>query len=482
MSGDKKELCGVFGIWGHGEAANLAYLGLYGQQHRGQESAGITSTDGRQLYTHRAMGLVADIFSREHLEKLPGSAAIGHVRYATSGHSDLQSAQPIPVGCWRGQVAVAHNGNLVNAVELRKHLERRGAIFAGSSDSEVFVHLMAKNSDPSWETALIATLSQVRGAYSLVVLTPQQLLAVRDPLGYRPLILGDLDGSPIVCSESCALNLIGARFVREVLPGELLVIDDRGVTSRRPFVEHTSAHCIFEFIYFARPDSFMFGESVHRVRRSLGRELAIEAPAEADMVVPVPDSGVWAAMGYAAESGIPFEMGLIRNHYVGRTFIEPESSIRDFGVKIKLNPVREVIGGKRLVVIDDSIVRGTTSRKLVRLLKSAGAAEVHLRISAPPTRWPCYYGIDIPTRSELIAARLSVDEIRAYIGADSLGYLSLEGLMKCVHPREHHFCKACFDGAYRQEGEPAADERHREASGAARAASRESDLMAPVRT
>jgi len=441
--------CGVFGIYGHGEAANLAYLGIHALQHRGQESAGIAALDGKKLAVHKGMGLVADVFSaKDTLSKLPGSAAIGHTRYSTAGQSVIENAQPMVARLSPGQVAVAHNGNLVNAEELRAELAAEGALFQGSSDTEVLVHLIARERGGSTVERVQRALARVRGAWSLLCLTDEGLLAGRDPLGFRPLILGRLRGAWVFASETCALDLIEAEYIRELEPGELVVVDGTGLRTLRKQEPQRSGQCIFELIYFARPDSTVFGRSVYETRKALGRKLAQECPAEADVVVPVPDSGVPAALGYAAATGLPYDLGLIRSHYVGRTFIEPSQSIRHFGVKLKLNPVHSVVRGKRVVVVDDSIVRGTTSRKIVKMIRDAGAREVHVRISAPPTRWPCYYGIDTPVRSELIASSHNNEEIARYITADSLGYLSMEGTHAAVHAQDRTFCNACFTGEY----------------------------------
>ncbi len=443
-----KDECGVFGIFNHPEAANMTYLGLYALQHRGQESAGIAASDGEQVRVSRAMGYVADTFDGNSLAALPGPIAIGHVRYSTAGESRLSNAQPILIECAHGQIAIGHNGNLVNAGELRELLVKQGSIFQSSTDTEVVLHLYARSRGATVEDAIVESVSQVQGAFSLVMMTKDRLIAVRDPHGFRPLALGRLDDAYVVCSETCAMDLIGATYVRDVEPGELLVIDKHGPTSFKPFPPAPLAHCVFEHVYFARPDSYVFGRSVNEVRTNLGRVLAVEQPAHADVVVPLPDSGVCAAMGFAEESGIPLRMGLIRNHYVGRTFIQPQSSIRHFGVKVKLNPVRSILEGRRVVLVDDSIVRGTTSRKIVRMVRAAGAREVHVRISCPPTISPCFYGIDTPRRSELIAATHSLAEIRDFLEADSLGYLSLEGLMTSVGSDRQHYCSSCYTGVY----------------------------------
>ncbi len=443
------EECGIFGIYNHQEASNLTYLGLYALQHRGQEACGIVSSDGHDLHAHKGMGLVADVFGNQEIfKKLPGRSAIGHVRYSTTGSSVLKNVQPIMVNYSRGSIAVSHNGNLVNAQRIKDELEAWGSIFQTTMDTEIIIHLLATSKANSLLDRLTDALSQVTGAYSLLFLTESRMIAARDPQGFRPLCLGRLGSAYVVASESCALDLIEATFIREIEPGEIVEITASGMTSYFPLKKTTPCPCIFEFVYFARPDSCIFGKNVYSVRKELGRQLAREHRVEADIVIPVPDSGVPAAMGYAEESGINFELGLIRNHYVGRTFIEPQQSIRHFGVKIKLNPVRELLEGKRVVVIDDSIVRGTTSRKIVKMVRNAGAREVHMVISSPPTSYPCYYGIDTPNRKELISASHTLEEIRRYITADSLGYLSEEGLLKAVGTGNTGYCKACFSGAY----------------------------------
>jgi amidophosphoribosyltransferase len=443
-----KDECGVFGIFGNPEAANLTYLGLYALQHRGQESAGIVSADGEKMHASRAMGHVADAFDETALSSLPGHLAIGHTRYSTAGESRLENAQPFLIECAHGQIAVGHNGNLVNARELRDELVQSGSIFATSSDTEVVLHLYARSKAASVEDALIESIAQLQGAYSLVLLTKNRLIAARDPHGFRPLALGRLGDSWIVCSETCAMDLIGATYVRDVEPGEVLIISDGGLRSMKPFPPLPLAHCVFEHVYFARPDSYVFGRSVNEVRTEFGRILAREAPAEADVVVPIPDSGVCAAIGFAEEAHLPLQMGLIRNHYVGRTFIQPQQSIRHFGVKVKLNPVRSILEGKRVVLVDDSIVRGTTSRKIVKMIKAAGAREVHLRISCPPTVSPCFYGVDTPSRAELIGATHTIDEICKYVEADSLAYLSLDGLRSAVGTEQKSYCTSCYTGVY----------------------------------
>lgn len=441
------EECGVFGIYGHPDAANLTYLGLYALQHRGQESAGIVSSDGKKLYGQKAMGLVADIFVEERIKKLLGYAAIGHNRYSTTGESIAVNIQPILVNFALGTLAIAHNGNLVNAGILKDELEAYGSIFQSTMDSEVIIHLIAQSRMATMHERIVDALSHVQGSYSLLLITENELIAVRDPHGFRPLSLAELDGAYVVASETCAFDLIEATYIREIAPGEMVVINSKGIQSSFPFKKADPSHCIFEFIYFARPDSMVFGQNVYSIRKEFGRQLARETNVAADVVIPVPDSGVPAALGYAEEAGIPFDTGLIRNHYVGRTFIEPRQSIRHFGVKIKLNPVRDALKGKRVVVVDDSIVRGTTSKKIIKMIRNAGATEIHMRISSPPTSYPCFYGIDTPTRQELIASSHSIEEIRKYITADTLGYISMDGIQKVV-PYRMNYCAACFDGAY----------------------------------
>ena len=453
------EECGVVGIFGHPEAATLAYLSLYALQHRGQESAGIVAANGQVLIAHRGMGHVAEIFDQDMLARLEGPLAIGHNRYSTTGSTVLKNCQPFVVEWAQGALAIAHNGNLVNADTLRARLETRGAIFQSTSDTEVIIHLIAQSSETTLIGRIVEALGQVRGAYSLVFLTPDRLIAARDPSGFRPLVLGRVGETVAITSETCALDLIGATYEREILPGEIVTVSERGVESTRPLPTAERHHCVFEYVYFARPDSQIFGRNVYEVRKELGRQLARESHVPADIVIPVPDSGVPAAIGYAEEAGLPFEMGLIRNHYVGRTFIEPTNSIRHFGVKVKLNALREVLAGKRVIVVDDSIVRGTTSRKLVAMLRQAGALEVHMRISSPPTTDPCFYGIDTPTREELIASSHSIEGIRDYLGADSLAYLSLAGLFAFNGGRREGFCDACFTGRYPVALEEAAHSR-----------------------
>ena len=440
--------CGVFGIFDHPEAAKLTYLGLYALQHRGQEAAGIASSDGTDVYAHKSLGHVQEIFTPAVIAHLPGSAAIGHTRYSTAGDNTVMNAQPVVIDCNKGKLALGHNGNLTNAIEVRRRLEHRGSIFQSTSDTEVIVHLIARSAARNLPGAIADALSQVEGAYSLVMLTRDEMYAIRDPRGFRPLNLGRIGGTWVVASETCAFDLIDAEYVREIEPGEMLRISRSGVESIRFAPEKPHQYCIFEHVYFSRPDSVIFGRPVNQSRERLGRLLAREHPVEADIVTPVPDSGVPAAIGFAADSGIPFRMALIRNHYIGRTFIEPEQAIRDFGVKLKLNPVRRMIEGQRVVLVDDSIVRGTTSRKIVRLVREAGAAEVHVRISCPPTISPCYYGVDTPRRDELIASAHNVEEIRQYLSADSLGYLSLESLRLAVEDTEGKFCTSCYTGSY----------------------------------
>ena len=440
--------CGVVGVYGHPDAANLVYLGLYALQHRGQESAGIAASSNGKMHLEVGMGLVADVFSDARLKKLPGNIAVGHNRYSTTGVSKVKNAQPCLIEYSGGTMAMGHNGNLVNASEIRKELGAAGAIFQSTNDSEVIVHLMAQSRRNSFVDRAVAALSQVKGAYSIVLMSENELVAARDPQGFRPLCLGKLDGAYIVASESCVMDLVEAEFIREIEPGELILINQFGVKSFYPFQKAPTKQCVFEHIYFSRPDSYLFGHSVYSTRKLMGKALAREKPVEADVVVPVPDSGVISAMGYSEETKIPFQMGLIRNHYVGRTFIEPQSQIRNFGVKVKLNAVKPVIEGKRVIIIDDSIVRGTTSKKIVRMLREVGAREVHVRISSPPTTHSCFYGIDTPTKGELIASNMDIDQTCEYLGADSLHYISLEKMLEIFGEQKDDFCAACFDGRY----------------------------------
>ncbi|MGD0948781.1 MAG: amidophosphoribosyltransferase [Candidatus Binatia bacterium] len=444
-----REQCGIVGVFGHPEAANLVYLSLYALQHRGQEAAGIVSAKDGVFISHRDLGLVADVFSEDIIRNLEGSAAIGHNRYSTTGQTLLKNTQPFVVEYGGGGLAVAHNGNLTNAAEIRERLQDRGAIFQSTVDTEVLIHLIAASRGERTIDRIIDALLEVRGSYSLLFLTPNALVAARDPNGFRPLVLGRIKDAVIVTSETCALDLIGATYEREIEPGEVLRVSAAGVESFHPFSPAPTTRCVFEYIYFARPDSRVFGRSVYEVRKQLGRQLAREQPAEADMVIPVPDSGVPAALGFAEYAGLPFEMGLIRNHYVGRTFIEPQEAIRHFGVRVKLNAQADVLRDKRVVVVDDSIVRGTTSQKIVNMVRNAGAREVHMRISSPPTISSCFYGVDTPTKQELIASSNPVEGIRQFITADSLGFLSERGLYSFLQPADRDgFCAACFTGRY----------------------------------
>ncbi len=451
MGGENvKDHCGVFGIFNHPEAARMTYLGLFALQHRGEEAAGICSSDGATLHLEKGMGLVGEVFDEPRISRLVGSNAIGHTRYSTTGSSSLVNAQPYKVDYSRGQVAIAHNGNLVNAQVLRAELEAYGSIFGSTTDSEIFIHLMAKPTYRSTEESVVDSIKRVEGAFSVVMLNEHQLFAVRDPHGFRPLCLGKLGAGYVVASETCAFDLTGADFVREVNPGEVLVIDAKGLRSYYPFEDQNKpkAHCIFEHVYFARPDSMVFGDNVAVTRERMGRNLAKEHPADADLVIPVPDSGNFAAAGYARESGIPLGHGFTRNHYIGRTFISPTESARAIKVKIKLNPIREMIEGKRVVVVDDSIVRGNTARSRVALLRRAGAKEVHMRISCPPHISPCYYGIDFPSKAELLACNMNMEEIKKYLDVDSLGYLSVEGMLASASREKSDYCAACFTGKY----------------------------------
>lgn len=443
------EECGVFGIINHPEAAHLTYLGLYALQHRGQEGAGIVSSDGSAFYLEKGMGLVAEVFREEQLRKLPGHMAIGHNRYSTTGESHLKNVQPLHISYALGNLALAHNGNLVNAHLLRSELEAYGAIFQSTSDSEVIIHLIAHSREKDLRDRIIEALQRVRGAYSLAILSDDGIYGIRDPYGFRPLCLGRLGDSWVLASESVAFDLIRAEFVRDIAPGELLFIDRQGnLTSSHPFPNVPRAACIFEHIYFARPDSKVYGLGVYSMRRRLGRQLAVESPVDADLVIPVPDSGVAIALGYAEGTGIPFEEGLVRSHYIGRTFIEPQQVIRDFGVKLKLNAVREVLAGRRVVVVDDSIVRGTTSRKIIGMIREAGAREVHVRIGSPPIISPCFYGIDTPTRQELIGATHTLEQVREYITADSLKHITVEGMLNVFKEDSDGYCTACFTEDY----------------------------------
>ena len=447
-----KEYCGLFGIYNNKQAAWLTYLGLYAQQHRGQEACGIVTNNRGTLSLHKGMGLVSDVFNETVLNKLKGASACGHVRYSTTGSSILKNAQPLLIDFAKGSICIAHNGNLVNSVELRQHLEATGSIFQTTTDSEIIIHLMARGKSRNLDESLLYALQRIRGAYSLILMDKNNLIGVRDHWGFRPLALGKLGNSWCLASETCAFDLIGAKFIRAVEPGEVVFINDSGIRSIRPKewrAGHRHAHCIFEHVYFSRPDSVVFGETVHTVRRKLGAQLAREFPVRADFVVPVPDSGFSAALGYAQESGIPLEMGIIRNHYVGRTFIQPAQDTRDLGVRVKFNLLKDVLRGKRIIIVDDSIVRGTTSKIRVRNLRKAGVKEVHLMISCPPHRFPCYYGIDFHKASELIANKYpSVEKIREYLEVDSLGYLSLEGMLKCLKYNKSDYCTACWSGKY----------------------------------
>ncbi|MDX8387716.1 MAG: amidophosphoribosyltransferase [Ghiorsea sp.] len=444
-----RDECGVFGVLNHPEAANLTYLGLYALQHRGQESTGIVSTDGKNFNNHRGMGLVSDVYQKEDIDKLEGNSAIGHVRYSTAGDLGLRNCQPFMYQYAHGGIAMCHNGNIVNAEALRHELELAGSIFQSTSDTEVIIHLLAQSKGKSTRERLSEAAQRLEGGFSVLVMTETRLFGLRDPNGIRPLVLGKLDGSWVMASETCAFDLVGADYVRDVEPGELVVIDDDGgIRSFSPFANPSPRFCVFEYVYFARPDSNLEGVNVYQARYDIGVELAKESKVEADLVIPVPDSGVPPAMGFANQAGIPFQMGLIRNHYVGRTFIEPKQSIRNFGVKLKLNPNREMIEGKRVVLVDDSIVRGTTSRKIVEMVRAAGAAEIHMRISSPPTKNSCFYGINTPDSEELMANRMNLDEMCKAIGADSLAFVSNDGLFKAIgKPRESH-CDACFSGDY----------------------------------
>jgi amidophosphoribosyltransferase len=443
-----KEECGIFGIYGHAEASTLTQLGLFALQHRGQEACGIVSSDGSELHQFRSIGLVADVLNEDVLEKLKGASAIGHTRYSTAGKSTIKEVQPFSVTCQHGRIAICHNGNLPFAAQKRDELERAGAIFSSTSDTETILHSIARCAAPNAIEAVKKVMRETEGAFSLLFLTPDALIAVRDARGFRPLVLGKLKDAWCVASETCAFDLIDAEYVREIEAGEMLVISEKGLTSLRPFEEKQKSVCAFEHVYFSRPDSIIFGKSVNQSRHQMGKQLAIEQPADADVIVPVPDSGVAAAIGYARQSGINYRQAIIRNHYVGRTFIEPSQSIRSFGVRLKLNPIRDLIKDRRIVLVDDSIVRGTTSKKIVQMVREAGAREVHMRISCPPTISPCYYGVDTPRKADLIAAQMSVEEVCRYIEADSLGYLSMEGMLKAIGFEENSACVACWNGKY----------------------------------
>ena len=453
-----KHYCGVFGIYNHPKAAELTYFGLYALQHRGQESAGIVTCDGDKFRSQLGMGLVSQVFKGDTLEKLPGTMAVGHTRYSTTGSSELRNAQPLTMDCKRGQIAIAHNGNLTNAAQLRDELESRGSIFQTTVDSEIILHLLAQPPESSDTNTLISTVRRIEGAFSLVIMTENELIGVRDPHGFRPLSIGKVGESWVLASETCAFDLIQAQFVRDVEPGEIVIINEKGLISVKAFPkEQRKAFCIFEFVYFARPDSRISSRSVYKVRVEMGRQLAREYPIQADIVVPVPDSGNCAALGYSLESGIPFEMAFVRNHYVGRSFLQPSQLIRDFNVRVKLNLVEELVRGKRVIIVDDSIVRGTTSKTRVNSLKEAGAKEVHLLVSCPPHTHPCVYGIDFPDRTKLMAANHSIDEIRRYLDADSIGYLSQEGMIAATGLPRNNFCMACYDGDYPVKYDPIVD-------------------------
>lgn len=442
------EECGIFGIFGHEEASTLTQLGLFALQHRGQEACGIVSSDGVETHEHRAIGLVADVLNADALSKLPGTSAIGHTRYSTAGKNTIKEVQPFSVTCQHGQIAVCHNGNLPFAATRRRELEEMGAIFSSTSDTETILHDIARTPAKDAIEAITKVLTNIEGAFSLLFLTPDSLIAVRDPRGFRPLALGKYKDAWCLASETCAFDLMDAEYVREVEPGEMLIINASGLQSLKPFQPKQHSVCTFEHVYFSRPDSVVYGRSVNESRHKMGKQLAIEHPVDADLIVPVPDSGVAAAIGYARESGINFRQAIIRNHYVGRTFIEPTQSIRSFGVRLKLNPIRDLINGRRIVLVDDSIVRGTTSKKIVEMVREVGAAEVHVRISCPPTAHSCYYGVDTPHRQDLIASRMSVAEICEYVGADSLGFLSLEGMLESIGVPSDSTCAACWTGKY----------------------------------
>ncbi len=455
-----KHYCGVFGIFGHPNAAELTYFGLYALQHRGQESAGIVTSDGTQFREHKGMGLVSQIFDSEILCKLVGKMAVGHTRYSTTGSSHIRNAQPLTGNCWRGQIAIAHNGNLTNAAKVRDELEGKGSMFQTTVDSEIILNLLAQPAFNHSENNLIETVRRIEGAYSLVIMTENELIGVRDPHGFRPLSIGKVDGAWVLSSETCAFDLIHAKFVRDVEPGEIVIIDKNGLRSIQAFPEQQRrAFCIFEYVYFARPDSTISNRNVYKVRVEMGRQLAREFPIKADIVVPVPDSGNSAALGYAMESGVPYEMAFVRNHYIGRSFLQPSQLIRDFNVRVKLNLIPELVKDKRVIIVDDSIVRGTTCKTRVNNLKEAGAKEVHVLVSCPPHMNPCVYGIDFPDRKKLMAANYSIDEIRKYLNADSLGYLSKEGMVKATGLPKEGFCMACYDGNYPVPYDPTVDKQ-----------------------
>lgn len=441
-------MCGIFGVYGHKDAARFAYLGLYALQHRGEESAGIVTYNGKKLVYHKGMGQVGDVFTESSLKPLRGNIAIGHTRYSTTGSSHVRNIQPFFVNRKRGPIVIAHNGNLTNTIKLRDVLEEEGSIFQTTMDSEIIAHLLAKSEKKNLKESVTWSLSQLEGAYSLVLLANKTLIGARDPNGFRPLCLGRLDGSFILASETCAFDLIGAQYLRDIEPGEIIFIDKDGLKSIKLPLLSSPSHCIFEYIYFARPDSNIFGKNVYLTRKRLGQQLAKEHPVKCDLVMPIPDSGSYAAVGYAKEAGIPLEIGIIRNHYIGRTFIQPSQLIRDFKVKVKLNPIRDVLKDKKIVIIEDSIVRGTTSRARVKTLRDAGAKEIHMRVSCPPIKFPCYYGIDFPTKRELIASKHTIKQIRDFIGLDSLEYLSLEGMLKSMLLSKNDFCTACYSGKY----------------------------------
>jgi amidophosphoribosyltransferase len=458
MSHYPKHYCGVFGVYGHPNAAEVTYYGLYALQHRGQESAGIVTCDGKAFHTHKGMGLVSQVFKGNTLQELPGPVAVGHTRYSTTGSSHLRNAQPLTVDCAAGQIAIAHNGNLTNAYQLRDELEAKGSIFQTTVDSEIILHLMAQPSTNGDSNNLLRAVRRIEGAYSLVLMTEKELIGVRDPHGFRPLCLGKLGDAWVLASESCALDLIHAKFVRDVQPGEIVIINRDGVQSLQAFPEQQRrAFCIFEYIYFSRPDSTIANRNVYQVRVEMGKQLAREKPIDADVVVPVPDSGNCAALGYSLQSGIPFEMAFVRNHYIGRSFLQPSQLIRDFDVRVKLNLIKELVKDKRVIVVDDSIVRGTTCKARVNNLKEAGAKEVHVLVSCPPHMHPCVYGIDFPDRSKLMAANYSLEQIRKYLNADSLHYLSKEGLIRATGLPADSFCMACFDGQYPVPYDPSLD-------------------------